>query len=360
MMSGGNEIGISPALLQAITHTISTKPVSIQPQGVSTLQNGDHGNMAADIGSRCEPARYPQVIKVEGQGHSMAQIQQAIAAIGQQAFQSGNTIFVVQNIEDKTGGEEVTSDHVSPAIKVENNSIHGDHITNENTSSVISLIASQVANQQADKLGKTVTNMETVETSTVPMQEYSLPYSKMPIRIKKLPEGFTQTNVPSNVNNMTVTEMENVVTETVVQTSYRPEPLENVENTENIGQSPMKKLRIIDMPEMDIENNENATTIILNPTQVGNGATAITTDQGAIVYRAVSSAIANVSAQTATQTTNMGGGEMLGGCPVCGDRVSGNKHAGIDLATISKVPVFFLLNLKTARLFILKFSKHIH
>jgi len=309
-MSGSNEIGISPALLQAITHTISAK--SSLPQDSIRLHNGEHTEK-----EDTKPpiyidrdSKYQQVITIEGQGHSLEQIQEAIAAMGQQPVQAGNTIFVVQNVGSGHSGCENGSDNVMMVVKLENGNQHqgASDLENmlprvaENSAGVVTLIGNHGEGKQ---------NKDSIESGYI--------QTNSKITIKTSPDGSVQSTVPSSVDGITITDVDNVVTETVVQTSYRPD---NVEGSSSPNDQ--QKVHIVDMGS---ENKDSATAYILNSSQIGDEPVAISTSQGTIVYHAVASAVNAMMNQPGNPGSHVLPPGAPIACPVCGDRVSGKRAA---------------------------------
>ena len=291
-MATTSEVGISPALLQAITQTLSTN------------RSGHGGRDVRESGGpeRIVITGDKPMIKMEGSGqphilHGMNEPVSNIAQLG-----SGETVIVLQNME---GGECVGVDSVQgasqhviiknmPAGGMQNvvldNSEKDAGGQDVNMGSVLSAIATQLRNEQPPPTAGGEDNSQ-----DVPIED-----SQHPIYISVSGNN----SVPSPVQDVTVQEVaENIVAETVVQTTH------------NIDTTDPKQLRII---EPNIQS-QNGASIVLN-SQTGQERAVLEAVKGDggethYVYRTV-----RVDQPATSQQLTFDASEA---CPICGDKISG-------------------------------------
>lgn len=337
-MATTSDVGISPVLLQAITHTLSgTASRGIKHEVPETIgkHNGENGHGLGHgpqvvIQSPADENR--SLIKMEGAGHGsiLHGMNQPVSSQTEDV-QEPETVIVVQTSMDESGeqvenvdpyhGNRFQRQHIiikgvssSAESEVDHSVVETSSHSNVNMGSVLTAIASHLKNRNVNipRKQRVALEMDNPGVEIQQIQETTTGEVPQPIYVTYA----NSVNVPSPSNDITVStgsEIETMVSETVVQTSP----------TDLSSQPAFKRYKL------DIPDSETRTMIIVNPENlvVEGSSGGVETYQVSGTPFSWKGVTAGPGGNTFMTTSGATVTELpWQPCPICGDRISGEHH----------------------------------
>ena len=318
-MASVSEVGISPVLLQAITHTLSSNSISPKLEnGRDSKQHMKNGGGEGGTGdSKDRPVLLKKVVKVGGLLHDMNEpvqsLGEAVPNMVAHTLPSGETIIIVQpgnenqespniarvtldSLEHGTSPRYIIKDTSSSSLPLLSNSGKQNCSYDLNMGQVLTAIASHLKTSQDGAAGEGVV-VETVRESLACESAQMPPVTYSSVSV--MSDGGT----PSPVN-FAVSEIDNDVPDIIVQTSM-PEP-----QIINFEQPWTKKQRL-----EEVNRNEDDSMYMVAPTScsvpAGKVVHMMQAKDGEQIYKMV------------TFEELLEPPHAFIPCPICGDRVSG-------------------------------------